>query len=249
MVSQILGIIPARFSSSRFPGKPLALLGEKPMIQWVYESASRVFDHLVVATDDERIFGEVEKFGGRALMTSPEHSTGTERCAEASRLYRKQTGKSFSHVVNIQGDEPLIQSEQLSTLTDCLRNPETEIATLIQPMRNHDDLLNPNVVKVVVDRALRALYFSRAPIPFIRDRQDAALGHSHTFYTHIGLYAFHSQVLEEVVHLPASDLERAESLEQLRWLENGYSVQTRVTHLSSMGVDTPEDLEKLRSRI
>ena len=248
-MSQILGIIPARYSSSRFPGKPLAMLGERPMIQWVYESASRVFDHLVVATDDERIFGEVGKFGGKALMTSPEHRTGTERCAEAARLFREQSGKNFSHVVNIQGDEPLIQSEQLSTLADCLRNPETAIATLIQPMRNQDDLLNPNVVKVVVDHALRALYFSRAPIPFIRDLPDASTDLAHTFYTHIGLYAFQSAVLEEIVHLPASDLERAESLEQLRWLENGYTIQTRVTHLVSMGVDTPEDLEKLRRRI
>lgn len=248
-MSQILGIIPARFASTRFPGKPLAMLGNKPMIQWVCESASQVFEHLLVATDDRRILEAVERFGGRALMTSPDHGTGTERCAEAYRLYSEQSGLNFSHIVNIQGDEPLIQTEQLTALCDCLRDPAVVIATLIQPLRSQDDLNNPHVVKVVVDREFRALYFSRAPIPYLRDRQAGGPGRSHPFYSHIGLYAFQTGVLEQVVHLPPTDLERAESLEQLRWLEHGFTVHTRITHHPSMGVDTPDDLDALRRRI
>lgn len=241
-VNEFLGIIPARYASTRFPGKPLALLGSKPMIQWVYERASKQFEQLVVATDDERILNTVLDFGGKAVMTHSEHKSGTERCAEALHIYRDQSGLTFSHVVNIQGDEPLIQSGQLKALMDCFKIQGTGIATLIRPMLPNEDPQNPNLVKVVVDKSLRALYFSRAPIPYVRDRRSGEPGH----YAHIGLYAFRSEVLEQIVTLPVSMLEQSESLEQLRWLEHGIPIQTDLTDLPSIGVDTPEDLDRIR---
>jgi 3-deoxy-manno-octulosonate cytidylyltransferase (CMP-KDO synthetase) len=247
-LAEFLGIIPARYASTRFPGKPLARLGSKPMIQWVYERASSMFEHLLVATDDLRIQDVVENFGGRVQMTSTMHTSGTERCAEAARLYEGQTGLHFSHVVNIQGDEPLIRTEQLQTLTDCFKTPGTGIATLIREMADSDELGNPNVVKVVVDRSFRALYFSRAPIPFMRNGKSENERGKLKFYTHLGLYAFQREVLERVVNLTPSALEQAESLEQLRWLENGITIQTAVTHFPSLGVDTPEDQEKIRKK-
>jgi len=216
------------------------------MIQWVYEGASSLFKHLVVATDDQRIYDAVEKFGGKAQMTSSRHRSGTERCAEAARRYENQGNLSFSHVVNIQGDEPLIRKEQLQTLIDCFNRPEAGIATLIRQMNDEEELKNPNVVKVVVDQSFRALYFSRSPIPFVRENTiEKSPGKLH-FYTHIGLYAFQREILEQVVNLSPSSLEQAESLEQLRWLEHGITIQTAVSHLPSLGVDTPEDLEKVR---
>ncbi|MEN8202502.1 MAG: 3-deoxy-manno-octulosonate cytidylyltransferase [Bacteroidota bacterium] len=241
MVNEFLGIIPARYASTRFPGKPLAMLGSKPMIQWVYERASKLFEHTVVATDDERILNTVLDFGGKALMTRKEHKSGTERCAEALKLYMDQSGHTFSHVVNIQGDEPLIQSGQLQALTDCFKITGTGIATLIRLLLPHEDPKNPNLVKAVVDKSLRALYFSRAPIPYVRDRRQE----DPTYYAHIGLYAFRSEVLEQIVKLPVSKLEQSESLEQLRWLEHGIVIQTDVTDIPSIGVDTPEDLERI----
>lgn len=244
-----LGIIPARYASTRFPGKPLALLGLKPMIQWVYESASSLFEHLLVATDDVRIFDAVLAFGGKVVMTSSEHSTGTERCAEAASLYEKGSGLRFRHVVNIQGDEPLIKPAQLQTLVDCIQVPETPIATLIRPLNSMEEFENPNVVKVVVDRSFRALYFSRAPIPKLRDTGHDRESGDPDFYTHIGLYAFSRDVLEEVVRLAPTPLERAESLEQLRWMEHGIGIRTAVSTLPSIGVDTPEDLEKLKKEM
>jgi len=240
-VAEFLGIIPARYASSRFPGKPLALLGEKPMIQWVYERASDLFKHLVVATDDDRILNTVLGFGGKALKTRSDHNTGTERCAEALDRYRNQTGLTFSHVVNIQGDEPLIQTGQLQTLMDCFQVPGTGIATLIRKIPQEEDAQNPNLVKVVVDKSLKALYFSRAPIPYIRGPKPVGF----TYYAHLGLYAYRSDVLEKVVKLPASALEQSEMLEQLRWLEHGITIQTDITDLPSIGVDTPEDLERI----
>jgi 3-deoxy-manno-octulosonate cytidylyltransferase (CMP-KDO synthetase) len=241
-----LGIIPARYASTRFPGKPLVLLGQKPMIQWVYEGASTLFEHLLVATDDDRIHAAVAAFGGKAVMTSPDHRSGTERCAEAAMIYEKESGLKFTHVVNIQGDEPLIQSRQLQTLKDCILVPDTSIATLIKPLEHAGDLENPNVVKVVVDLGFRALYFSRAAIPMVRDGGPDQDPESPGCYTHIGLYAFRREVLEQVVNLPPTPLEQAESLEQLRWMEHGIRIRTAVTSLPSLGVDTPEDLEKIR---
>lgn len=241
-----LGIIPARYASTRFPGKPLALLGRKPMIQWVYEGASSLFEHLLVATDDDRILNAVTAFGGKVVMTSANHHSGTERCAEAAELYEKESGLKFTHVVNIQGDEPLIQSNQLQTLMDCILVPDTSIATLIKPLEHAGDLENPNVVKVVVDLGFRALYFSRASIPRLRDGRPDHDPESPGYYTHIGLYAFRREVLEQLVTLPPTPLEQAESLEQLRWMEHGIRIRTAVTTLPSLGVDTPEDLERIR---
>lgn len=240
-MNDFLGIIPARYASTRFPGKPLAMLGSKPMIQWVYERTSMLFEHTVVATDDDRILNTVLDFGGKALMTRKEHKSGTERCAEALGLYMDQTALTFDHVVNIQGDEPLIQSGQLKSLMDCFKVAGTGIATLIRPMLPEEDPGNPNLVKAVVDKSLKALYFSRAAIPHVRDRRPD----SSAYYVHIGLYAYRSDVLEQIVKLPVSRLEESESLEQLRWLEHGISIQTDVTTLPSIGVDTPEDLERI----
>ncbi len=217
------------------------------MIQWVYERASVLFEHLLVATDDRRIAVTVERFGGMVLMTSPEHRSGTERCAEAAGLYEQQTGLQFSHVVNIQGDEPLIQTDQIQTLLDCFRAPGTQIATLIRELSRKEELENPHVVKVVVDRSFRALYFSRSAIPFVRE-SGSRLPPEVRFYSHIGLYGFRREVLDQVVQMPPTNLEQAESLEQLRWLEHGKAIQTALTDLPSLGVDTPEDLEKLRKQ-
>lgn len=244
-MTDFLGIIPARYASTRFPGKPLALLGDKSMIQWVYERSSALFGHLLVATDDRRIEEAVKAFGGKVLMTSAEHGSGTERCAEAARIYSEQTGLDFSHVINIQGDEPLIQKEQLQALVDCFRGSEAGIATLIKPLQDKAELENPNVVKVVVDQSMRALYFSRSPIPFVRDKEKAA---QQQYYTHIGLYGFRREVLEQVVTLPSTPLEQAESLEQLRWMEHGIEIRTAITHFPSLGVDTPEDLELIKKQ-
>lgn len=242
-VNRFLGIIPARYASTRFPGKPLAKLGNKPMIQWVYERSSAVLPELLVATDDNRIKEAVENFGGKAVLTSQKHSTGTERCAEAMEIYEKSQSQSFSHIINIQGDEPLIKRDHLEAIKSCFKSDRTQIATLIQVLRDHRELNNPNLVKVVVDKGFQALFFSRSPLPYLRGNPaDPA---SHTFYSHIGLYAFRSDVLRELVRLPESALEKAESLEQLRWLENMYSIQTALTDQPAMGVDTPEDLKKL----
>lgn len=246
-MNQFLGIIPARYASTRFPGKPLALLGNKPMIQWVYERASAVLPLLVVATDDRRIKNAVENFGGKAVMTSDAHQTGTERCAEALELFRQSSSEKITHVINIQGDEPLLKKEHLKVLGDCFNEPQTQIATLIQALQHKEGLNDPNLVKVVVNKEVRALYFSRSPIPFVRD--NPAVPVRHPFYTHIGLYGFQAETLLELVQLPASNLELAESLEQLRWLENGYSIQCAVTDQPAMGVDTPGDLEKISKLI
>lgn len=247
-MTEFLGIIPARYASTRFPGKPLAMLGEKPMIQWVYEKAASLFDHLLVATDDQRIYDTVVRFGGLAQMTSPEHKSGTDRCAEAAQLYEQKTGLHFEYVVNIQGDEPLIQPEQIQTLIDCIKVPGTGIATLIRSVEAKEELENPNVVKVVVDRSFQALYFSRAPIPYVRDSPAEQKNEKLYFYSHIGLYAFRREILDKVVKLPPAALEQAESLEQLRWMENEIPIRTAVTQLRSIGVDTPEDLELIRKQ-
>lgn len=248
-MAEFLGVIPARYASTRFPGKPLAKLGDKPMVQWVYERASSVFEHLLVATDDQGIYDAVKGFGGKVQMTSPSHISGTDRCAEAAYLYEQETGLRFSHVVNIQGDEPLIQAEQLQGLIDCFEAPGTAIATLIRVLKDKDELPDPNAVKVVVDNSFRALYFSRSPIPFVRNSATGKEDAKVPYYTHIGLYAFQREVLDRVVKLAPSSLEQAESLEQLRWLEHGITIQTAVSDFPSLGVDTPEDLERIRKQL
>ncbi|MGC9150210.1 MAG: 3-deoxy-manno-octulosonate cytidylyltransferase [Microbacter sp.] len=242
---RFIGIIPARYASSRFPGKPLADIGGKPMIQHVYEQAAQVLDNVVVATDDQRIFEAVKSFGGDAVMTSDQHRSGTDRCFEALTLQ----SKPFDVVINIQGDEPFIKPEHIQLLKHCFDQESTQIATLIKPFSDKDDfeqLFNPNVPKVVINQRKEALYFSRSIIPYCRSVQhDEWLLH-HTYYKHIGMYAYRTDILKEITQLPPSSLELAESLEQLRWIENGYRVQTAVVHVETIAVDTPEDLERAR---
>ena len=238
-----IAIIPARYASTRFPGKPLAMLGGKPVIQRVWEQVSSVVDAAVVATDDERIAQAVESFGGRAIMTSPNHKSGTDRCWEA---YQKQ-GEEFDVVINVQGDEPFIAYSQLRAIMACFEDENTDIATLVKPFAEEDGLSaleNPNSPKVVLDNDSCAVYFSRSVIPYLRgvEREDW-LKH-HTFYKHIGMYAFRRDVLGEVTALPQSTLEKAESLEQLRWLENGYKIGVGISNIETIGIDTPEDLAR-----
>ena len=236
-----IAIIPARYASTRFPAKPLARLGGKPVIQRVYEQVAGVLDDAVVATDDQRIYDAVRAFGGKVEMTSTEHRSGTDRCREA---YDKQ-GHEYDVVVNVQGDEPFIRREQLEALKCCFENPTTDIATLVKPFSESDGLAaleNPNSPKVVLDAQSLALYFSRSVIPYLRNVPREEWLTKHTFYKHIGIYAFRSEVLRKVTSLPQSPLELAESLEQLRWLENGYRIGVGITDAETVGIDTPEDL-------
>lgn len=240
---KFIAIIPARYASTRFPGKPLAMLDGKPVIQRVYEQVAGVLDDAVVATDDERIFAAVKAFGGKVEMTSTAHRSGTDRCREA---YEKQ-GQSYDVVVNVQGDEPFIRREQLEALKACFNDPSTQIATLVKPFTEEDGLAaleNPNSPKVVLDNQSRALYFSRSVIPYLRGVERESWLKHHTFYKHIGIYAFRAEVLKEVTSLPQSQLELAESLEQLRWLENGYRIGVGISNFETIGIDTPEDLER-----
>ena len=241
---KVFGIIPARYASTRFPGKPLAKLGGLSMVEWVYCRASEAFDTLAVATDDERIADEVRRFGGLAVMTSPDHRSGTDRCAEALILMEKETGMKPDVVVNVQGDEPFIDPALLLRLVKCFEYGSTQIATVVSPIENIADLLNPNNVKAVITEAGRAVYFSRSPVPYIRDFEQNKWLNQHTFYWHLGLYAFLPDVLYELTELPPSPLEIAESLEQNRWLENDYYIRVIQTQDKSIAIDTPEDLAK-----
>ncbi len=239
-----IGIIPARFQSTRFPGKPLEILGGKPIIQWVFENTRNAMEEVYVATDDERIYQAVIAFGGKAVYTSPDHQSGTDRCAEAAQ---KLAGRlKFDVVINIQGDEPFIRPEQIEGLKACFDSPSTEIATLIKPIVDAADITNINRPKVVINRNQEAMYFSRSPIPFVRDSQPEEWFRRNTFYSHIGMYAYRFDILLELTKLPAGILEKAESLEQLRWLENGYRIKTAQSEFENMGIDTPEDLEQAR---
>ncbi|MEX0986246.1 MAG: 3-deoxy-manno-octulosonate cytidylyltransferase [Bacteroidales bacterium] len=240
---KIIGIIPARYASVRFPGKPLALLNDRPMIQWVYQACEGTFDYLTVATDDERIRNVVETFGGNAVMTSPEHATGTDRCREVVEILENKKAFKPDIVVNIQGDEPLIRKEQMEELLACITIPDTEIATLVQPFHKNENPASPDMVKVVVGSDQKALYFSRALIPHLRGGIEKI---ATPFLKHVGIYAYRTEILKKISKLPPSRLEQAESLEQLRWLENGYSIRTCRTMFRNSGVDTPEDLEKIR---
>lgn len=239
---KFIALIPARYASTRFPAKPLALLRGKPVIQWVWETAARCMDDAVVCTDDERILHAVERFGGRAVMTSASHRSGTDRCYEA---YQK-VGQGADVVVNIQGDEPFIHPSQLETIRRCF-DADTQIATLVKPFRPEDGLealQNPNSPKVVVDGEMRALYFSRSVIPYVRGVEPNEWLSRHTFYKHIGLYAYRADVLREITSLPQSSLELAESLEQLRWLQNGFTIRVGITDVETIGIDTPDDLRR-----
>ncbi|MBR4302107.1 MAG: 3-deoxy-manno-octulosonate cytidylyltransferase [Bacteroidaceae bacterium] len=240
-MKSFVAIIPARFASTRFPGKPLAILGGKPVIQRVYEQAKKVFENVFVATDDDRIYDAVEQFGGKAIMTSPNHKSGTDRCYEA---YQK-CGIETDVVVNIQGDEPFIHQSQLLTIKELFLQPETDIATLVKPFASDTSfevLSNPNSPKVVVDDNWNALYFSRSVIPYLRGKETETWASEHTYYKHIGLYAFKSDVLGKVTSLEQAPLEIAESLEQLRWLSAGYTIKVGKTNVETIGIDTPEDL-------
>lgn len=238
---KFIGIIPARYQSTRFPGKPLAMINDKPMIQWVYENVQQSLDMVWVATDNDRIYNVVENFGGKAVKTKDTHKSGTDRCAEAAL---KLSGSlKFDVVINIQGDEPFIRPEQIDQLKACF-NPDTEIATLVKKIENTEELFNPNRPKSVLDKNGNALYFSRSPIPFVRGEEESFWLRVNTFWAHIGMYAYRTDILQQITTLNPSKLEIAESLEQLRWLENGYKIKTAVTEHQSMGIDTPDDLEE-----
>lgn len=249
---KFIGIIPARYASTRFPAKPLALLGGKPVIQRVYEQVVKVLDEAVVATDDERIYQAVKSFGGKVVMTSVNHKSGTDRCYEAYTL----AGNGYDVVINIQGDEPFIQSSQLESIKECFNDSATEIATLVKPFTTDDvyeSLENVNSPKVVVNKNMQAMYFSRSIIPYQRNKDKSEWLKGHTYYKHIGLYAYKANILKEITELPQSSLEVAESLEQLRWLENGYTIKVGISDVETIGIDTPEDLaraeEFLKNRV
>ena len=241
----ILGIIPARYGSSRLPGKALAMIGDKPMIIHVYERVLRaaMVDKVIVATDDERIHKVIQDAGLNSMMTSSDHNSGTERCSEVlSRL-----NEAVRYVINIQGDEPFIEPSEIDLLAE-LCDGKTEIATLVTRLRSPEDISNPNIVKAVRSNSGRALYFSRSAIPHVRGHELNIWGEQTAFWKHIGMYAYRSDVLMAISKLQPSPLEAAESLEQLRWLENDLNIMTAESHAESLGVDTPQDLEKARER-
>jgi 3-deoxy-manno-octulosonate cytidylyltransferase (CMP-KDO synthetase) len=244
-----IGIIPARYASSRFPGKPLALIGNKPMIQRVYEQASKLLDMVYVATDDNRICDAVSSFGGKTIMTSSAHQSGTDRCAEAVSKITGETGKKIDIVINIQGDEPFIKPEQIELLMKCFSGKDVEIATLVRGTEPGEDIFNPNQPKVVINNEGDAIYFSRAAIPYLRDFEKSEWSKKHTFYKHIGLYAYRTETLKKITLLARSPLEISESLEQNRWIENGFRIRTAVTLWENFGIDTPDDLEAANSRL
>lgn len=236
---RVTGIIPSRYASTRFPGKPLADIGGKTMIRRVYEQASqsKLLSEVIVATDDERIFKEVESFGGKVVMTSTEHKNGTERCAEVAAKIDADV------IINIQGDEPFIEPVQIDLLADCFNEVDTQIATLIRKIDWDDELRNPSRIKVVLNKKNEAMYFSRSiiPNPISKQHFDEL-----EFYLHIGIYGFRKEVLMELVKLPPTPLEGTESLEQLRWLENSYRIKCKETSHISISIDTPQDLENLQ---
>ncbi len=235
-----IAIIPARYGSSRFPGKPLAILGGKYVIQRVYEQVSKVLSDVFVATDDQRIFNAVEQFGGRPIMTSPDHRSGTDRIVEA---YDK-CGVSADVVINVQGDEPFIQPKQLRTLISCFDDTDTQIATLGKYFDNIEAVLNPNSPKIVMSDNGFALYFSRSVIPFVRGINQSEWASHFPFVKHLGVYAYRTDTLHAITLLPMSTLEQAESLEQLRWLQAGYRIRVGITEFETIGIDTPSDLER-----
>ena len=245
---KFIAVIPARYASTRFPGKPLAVLGGKTVIQRVYEQAVSVLPEAYVATDDKRIFKCVEDFGGRAVMTRADHKSGTDRIEEAVEKIEEQGARSEKKddlvVINIQGDEPFIQPSQIETLMHLFDDPETQIGTLGKRFDTIEAVRNPNSPKIVTDRRGFALYFSRSVIPFIRGVEADEWMPHYPFLKHLGVYAYRREVLAEVTRLPQSALEKAESLEQLRWLENDYRIRVGLTDVETVGIDTPEDLAR-----
>jgi 3-deoxy-manno-octulosonate cytidylyltransferase (CMP-KDO synthetase) len=246
---RIAGIIPARYASSRFPGKPIAILGDRTVIQRVYEQAAKSLGIVYVATDDNRIREAVLKFGGRVIMTSPHHISGTDRCSEAVSLIESQVDNKIDVVINIQGDEPFIKPEQIGLLASCFNDDSVEIATLVRKVIPGEDLQNINQVKVVISVKGDAIYFSRSVIPYMRDAEINEWTEKHNYYKHLGIYGYRAETLKKITSLKRSSLEIAESLEQNRWLENGFSIRTAITEWESIGIDTPEDLEKAKGLI
>lgn len=246
---KILGIIPARYASTRFPGKPLVVIDGKTMIRRVYEQAllCKELASVVVATDDQAIFNHVGLFNGRVCMTSEDHRSGTERCNEVVEILRK-SGETYDYIINIQGDEPFINPEQIKQVAGCFDGGQARLATLIKKITNPEDLSNPNVVKVTIDRRGSALLFSRSPIPYTRGADQNIWLSATTYYKHIGIYGYESSVLGDIVSLPETPLEKAESLEQLRWLEHGLHIKTQVTEYESVSIDAPADLLKITNR-
>jgi 3-deoxy-manno-octulosonate cytidylyltransferase (CMP-KDO synthetase) len=246
MSQKFIAIIPSRYGSTRFPGKPLADIAGKIMIQRVYEQVIQAVEEVWVATDDERIAEAVRGFGGNAVMTSDEHRSGTDRCAEAVKIISRSTGKNFDVVINVQGDEPFIQPEQILTLKKpFVRDAGTEIATLIEQIVRTEVLLNPAEAKVALDIHGNAIYFSRLPIPMVVKKEQSEWVENFRYFNHVGIYAYRTDILEKLSNLLEGTLEKAESLEQLRWLENGYKIKTEVTDHGTVGIDTPEELERI----
>ena len=238
----VIGVIPARYDSSRFPGKPLVDIGGKSMIQRVYEQCSKStsLNKLIVATDDQRIADHVKLFGGNVTLTSINHQSGTDRCAEVANNYPE-----FDFLINIQGDEPMINPDQIDLLCKCFENPNASIATLVKKISSNEELFNENTPKVILNKNNEAILFSRTAIPFIRGKAKENWIEHYTFYKHIGIYGFKTETLKNLNNLPISALESAEALEQLRWIENGYRIHTAITDKESQAIDTPQDLEKL----
>jgi len=241
----IVGIIPARYESSRFPGKPLIDIGGKSMIQRVYEQAkkSTSLTDVVVATDDARIEQHVKSFGGNVVMTGMDHQSGTDRCFEAIKRFSPDSDV----VINIQGDEPFIHPEQIDLVASCFNSDKVKIATLVKKISTNEELFNPNTPKVLLNKNKEAIYFSRQTIPHIRNKEQNEWLKQHTFYKHIGIYAYTTKVLGEITALKQSSLELAEALEQLRWIENDYTIKAEITELESVAIDAPEDLKKLEN--
>lgn len=237
---KFIGIIPARYASTRFPGKPLALLGGKPVIQHVYEKVAAVLEAAYVATDDERIYDVVKSFGGQVVMTRTDHKSGTDRIEEAI----EKIGGEWDVVVNVQGDEPFVAKSQLDTICHCFDDPTTQIATLGKPFESMEAVQNPNSPKIVVDNMGFAMYFSRSVIPYVRGKEKSSWLTHYPFLKHLGIYAYRKDVLRQITQLPQSSLEIAESLEQLRWLQNGFKIKVGTTDVETVGIDTPQDLER-----
>lgn len=237
---KFIGIIPARYASTRFPGKPLTLLGGKPVIQHVYEKVAAVLEAAYVATDDERIYDVVKSFGGQVVMTRTDHKSGTDRIEEAI----EKIGGEWDVVVNVQGDEPFVAKSQLDTICHCFDDPTTQIATLGKPFESMEAVQNPNSPKIVVDNMGFAMYFSRSVIPYVRGKEMSSWLTHYPFLKHLGIYAYRKDVLRQVTQLPQSSLEIAESLEQLRWLQNGFKIKVGTTDVETVGIDTPQDLER-----
>ncbi len=244
---KILGIIPARWASSRFMGKPLVKIGNKSMIERVYKQSLKALDYVVIATDDTRIVEDAKRFNGQVVMTSDQHQSGTDRCAEALKLFEKESGQKFDIVINIQGDEPFIQEDQIMDIVNCFNDVDTQIATLIKKITEPEIVFDPSCPKVILNTNSEAIYFSRSTIPYIQDTDEKDWFDKFTFYEHLGLYGYKSDILNKITKLPTSSLEIAESLEQNRWLENGFKIKVEITEYDSQSIDTPDDLEKLLS--